>query len=101
MIPFVIGDSQTVAGFRLVGVGGRVATGRDDALAALNEALEKREIGVILIPERMAAKIRDEVDARLYGVGFPLILEIPDASGPVSDRQTIEDIVRRAVGVSI
>ena len=35
MKPFVIGDSQTVLGFRLAGVEGRVATEREDVLAAL------------------------------------------------------------------
>lgn len=101
MKPFVIGDSQTVLGFRLAGVEGCVATEREDVLAALNETLDNHEIGIILIPERVAAEIRAEVDARLYGVGFPLLLEIPGASGPLADRPTIEDIVRKAIGVSI
>ncbi|HPA03483.1 MAG TPA: V-type ATP synthase subunit F [Candidatus Hydrogenedentes bacterium] len=101
MVPFIIGDGQTVLGFRLVGVEGRVASGRDDALAALNEALDNREIGLIVIPERLAAEIRDEIDARLADAGFPLILEVADAAGPMPGRPGIEDIVRKAVGVSL
>lgn len=98
---FVIGDRETVLGFRLVGVEGNVALEREEALAALNEAVAKKDIGVVLVTEKVAARIRDEVEARLYGIGFPLVLEIPDSSGPDPGRLRIEDVVRRAIGISI
>ena len=98
---FVIGDRETVLGLRLVGVHGRVVEDATEAVAALREALKQSGIGVVLITERLAAQMRDEVDARLYGAGFPLVLEIPDAAGPGPDRLKIEDVVRRAIGVSI
>lgn len=98
---FVIGDRETVLGFRLVGVDGLVAGDRDGALAALNDVVLREEVGIVLLTERVAAQIRDEVDSRLYGFGFPLILEIPDATGPAPNRLQIEDVVRKAIGVSI
>jgi vacuolar-type H+-ATPase subunit F/Vma7 len=49
----------------------------------------------------VAQRVRDEVDARLYGIGFPLVLEIPDKSGPSPDRPQIKDVVRKAIGISI
>ena len=98
---FVIGDRETVLGFRLVGVEGTIATLRADALVALKEAVEGKSVGVVLITERVAAEIRDEVEARLYGFGFPLVLEIPDSSGPAPERPKIEEVVRKAVGISI
>ncbi|MGI6460234.1 MAG: V-type ATP synthase subunit F [Candidatus Hydrogenedentales bacterium] len=101
MIPFVIGDDQTVLGFRLVGVEGRVASGRDQMLAALNEALGRREIGLIVVSERLAGEIRDEIDARLSDAGFPLILEVPDAQGPLPGQPGLAEIVRKAVGVNL
>jgi V/A-type H+-transporting ATPase subunit F len=98
---FVIGDRETVLGFRLVGVEGCVAVERDAALAALKDAVVGKDVGVVLVTEKVAAKIRDEVEARLYGFGFPLVLEIPDSSGADPGRPKIEDVVRRAIGVSI
>ena len=97
----VIGDRQTVLGFRLVGVEGTVAVEREEALTALHKAVETRETGIVLVTEAVAARIRDEVEARLYGMGFPLVLEIPDASGPAEDRPEIDEIVRKAVGIKI
>ena len=98
---FVIGDQETVLGLRLVGVDGAVAVGRDDALTALTEAVARDDVGVVLVTEKVASEIRDEVEARLYGIGFPLVLEIPDSSGPVPDRLKIEEVVRRAIGISV
>jgi len=98
---FVIGDQETVLGLRLVGVEGSVAVRRDDALTALKEAVARDDVGVVLVTEKVAAEIRDEVEARLYGIGFPLVLEIPDSSGPVPDRLKIEEVVRRAIGIKI
>jgi V/A-type H+-transporting ATPase subunit F len=98
---FVIGDRQTVLGFRLVGIPGREASGRAETVSALKEAVGSRDVGVVLITEALAGEVRDEVDARLYGMGFPLVLEIPDASGPSPDRPEIEDVVRKAVGISL
>jgi V/A-type H+-transporting ATPase subunit F len=98
---YVIGDRGTVLGFRLVGIEGTEVTDRAEALAALKEAVAMEGIGIVLITEKAAAQIRDEVEARLYGMGFPLVLEIPDSQGPSPDRPPIADIVRKAIGISI
>jgi V/A-type H+-transporting ATPase subunit F len=98
---YVVGDRQTVLGFRLVGIEGTEVADRDETLAALDEAVSKRDIGIILITEGVAGRVRDEVEARLYGMGFPLVLEIPDSRGASPDRPALEEIVRKAVGISI
>jgi V/A-type H+-transporting ATPase subunit F len=98
---YVIGDRQTVLGFRLVGLDGADVADREEALAALEAAVGRKDIGIVLITEAVAGQVRDEVDARLYGMGFPLVLEIPDSQGPSPDRPAIEDIVRKAIGISI
>ena len=98
---YVLGDDETVLGFRLVGVAGKVVEGRDESLQALREAVGDKQVGVVLVTEKVAAGIRDEVEARLYGLGFPLVLEIPDSSGPDPERLNVQDVVRKAIGVSI
>jgi V/A-type H+-transporting ATPase subunit F len=98
---YVIGDRGTVLGFRLVGIEGAEVADREEALAALREAVAMSGIGIILITEGVASGIRDEVDARLYGMGFPLVLEIPDSRGPSVERLPVADIVRKAIGISI
>ena len=98
---FVIGDRETVLGFRLAGVKGIAATDREETLNALKGALDRRDVGVILITENLASGIREEVEARLYGRGFPLVLEVPGPEGPGPGRLSVEDVVRKAVGMRL
>ena len=51
MIGFVIGDSDMITGFRLVGVEGVEASTVDEARQALNKAFTRNDIGVIIISE--------------------------------------------------
>ena len=98
---YVIGDRETVLGFGLVGVEGSVVTGAEEASGALSDAVAKKGLGVVLITERVAATIRDAVDARLYSFGFPLVLQIPDAQGPAPSRRSVAEAVRKAVGMAL
>ncbi|MCC6154176.1 MAG: V-type ATP synthase subunit F [Candidatus Hydrogenedentes bacterium] len=98
---FVIGDRDTVLGFRLAGVRGGVVSERDDAATALDSALRDSSNGLVLITESIADMIRERVDMHRASAGIPIVLEIPGASGPSASRVPIGDIVRKAVGVSV
>ena len=98
---YCIGDDDAVWGFRLAGVEGRVVHGAFEAREALAVASATQEVGILIITEKAANLIRSEVDALIYGTGFPLVLEIPDAGGPLPGRKTINDLVREAVGIAI
>ncbi len=49
MIGYVIGDSDMVTGFRLVGVEGAEVTSSEEAKQALNKALTQTDIAIIVI----------------------------------------------------
>jgi vacuolar-type H+-ATPase subunit F/Vma7 len=51
MIGYVIGDSDMITGFRLVGVEGVEAPQDDEARQALIKATARSDIGVIIISE--------------------------------------------------
>ena len=98
---YVIGDEDTVLGFRLVGVDGTVVSTRDETQRALEEAFQLEDLGIIMIPERIASSVREQVDRYIYKTTFPLIIEIPDRLGPMEGRGSIRDLIRSAVGVSV
>ncbi|MCC6695976.1 MAG: V-type ATP synthase subunit F [Candidatus Hydrogenedentes bacterium] len=98
---FVIGDRDTVLGMRLAGVAGCTVTDRASASDALRDALARENTGVVLLTEPIAAQLRDEVASHMFGAGWPILLEIPDASGPSPDRPSVADIVRKATGISL
>ena len=98
---YVIGDEDTVLGFKLTGVDGVVVQNSEEAREALEKAFQMEDLGVIIIPERIATGIRHIVDQYVYKTTFPLIIEIPDRLGPLPGRGSIRDLVRAAVGVSL
>ena len=98
---YVIGDEDTVLGFQLAGVEGVAVETSEEAREALQKAFQMEDLGVIIIPERVAANMRQIVDQYLYTTTFPLIIEIPDRLGPMEGRGSIRDLVRSAVGIRL
>jgi V/A-type H+-transporting ATPase subunit F len=98
---YVIGDESTVAGFGLAGVEGQVVTTADEARAALKKAFATPDIGIIIIPEKLAEGMREDVEGYIFGRTFPLVVEIPDRTGPMEGRVSIRQMVRSAVGISV
>ena len=98
---FVIADEHTVTGFKLVGLEGEIVETADEAREALERAFSSSDIGIIIITERIAAKIHREMEEYIFGHNFPLIIEIPDRTGPMEGRLSIRELVRSAVGVNV
>ena len=97
----IIGDEDTVLGFGMVGVSGKVATSADEAQRAFQAILEDKETSIIIITERIADMIRSTVDKYLFTVSFPLIVEIPDRKGTKPGRPGIKEMVNTAIGLKL
>lgn len=98
---FVIGDEDTVLGFRYAGVDGRVVDDAAEARAALRHARATANIGTVLITQDVADMIRREVDDLRFDEELPLIAEIPGPAGPAADRRTLTEMIREAVGIRV
>jgi V/A-type H+-transporting ATPase subunit F len=98
---FIIGDHDTVTGFSLAGIEGRSVTGSNEAYAAIKEASQSDKIGILLITERIAHELRNELDEIMMTQRFPLVVEIPDIEGPIEEKVTISDLVKTAIGIKI
>lgn len=98
---FLIGDEITVLGYSLAGVRGVVANNKEEAAAALKEASEDPDVGILLITQRIASEIHSLVDEAKLKMATPIVLEIPDRHGPVEGRESALDIVRRLIGIKV
>jgi len=98
---FVIGDEDTVLGFGLVGVYGRVVTDPDEARDAFRAVIRDGETGIVIITEAVADTIRELVDSYVFTEDFPLILEIPDRRGHDERRPSLREVVNQAIGISV
>ena len=98
---FVIGDDDTVLGFGMVGVAGRVAHNAEETEQAFRQAMEDNQVGIIVMTERTAELIRPVVDRFVFSGRFPLVVEIPDRRGPIEGKPGIREMVNRAIGVKL
>lgn len=98
---FVIGDEDTVLGFGLSGVQGKVVKDAEEADLAFTETLSSHDIGIIIITERVAEMIRHKVDAYMFSEQFPLLVEIPDRNGHLPNRLLIKELATKAIGIKL
>jgi Archaeal/vacuolar-type H+-ATPase subunit F len=102
MIAYVIGDSDMVTGFRLVGVEGVEASTTGEARQALKAALSRKDIGIIVMSEAFFgdADMRDEVDKIRQEQVSPLIVELPASKGP-SNATPLSEVISKILGIKI
>ena len=98
---YCIADEDTVRGFRLAGIEGRVVISATQAAAALTEAAAGAELGIVILTQPVAAWIRPQVEAFRTTRERPLVVEIPGPDGPLAGRTTLRQLVHAAVGMSL
>jgi V/A-type H+-transporting ATPase subunit F len=97
----LIGDELTVLGYSLAGIRGVVVNSEEEAADALKKATQDPDAGIVLITQRVASEIQPLVDEVKLKMATPIVLEIPDRHGPVQDRESALDIVRRLIGIKV
>jgi V/A-type H+-transporting ATPase subunit F len=109
---FVVAEEEIVLAFRMVGVDGRAASGREEALDAFRFATgtaadpsgrpyKSRGVKVLILTEDVADALESEALEWQLSGGFPLIVEIPSQGRPRPGRKSLVALVREAVGVGI
>lgn len=101
----VIGDSDTVSGFRLGGVTNSYVVKADEPIdAVLKEMISDEELGVIIVTERVADANRSTIDDQNNAKKSitPIIVEIPDKDGPiVREVDPLKVLIKSAIGVEM
>ncbi len=100
MHAFAMGDSDLITGLRLVGVEGVETLTPNDAKQALEKALSRTDLALIIISEEFSAKMREEIDNFRSTRISPLIIEIPSHLGPKSEVK-ISELVSKTMGIKI
>ena len=102
MIGYVIGDSDMVTGFRLVGVEGAEVASAEEAKQALNKALTQTDIAIIVISATYAVlpALRDQITRIRQERVSPLIVELP-GSRETSNGTPISDTISKILGIKL
>ncbi len=98
----VIGDRDTVTGFRLVGVNEcAVPKAPAETRDLLYQYFRDPTMGLIIITEPLAAEVEDTI-VELSQSPIPVILLVPDRNGTTGAYETVlKELIRRAVGIEI
>ncbi len=99
---YLISDNtDTRTGMRLVGVDGAVVHTKEELKAQLMKVVADKEIGIVLINEKLAKQFPDIVRDIKLTRKLPLVVEIPDRHGTGRSADFITAYVREAIGVKL
>lgn len=97
----VIGSAPAVWGFSLAGISGQIVSTEDGLKLALDTALKDPEVGIVLITSEVVNLARERITNLMARTESPLIVEIMGPEGPSSDRPSINEMLRRTIGVRL
>ena len=102
MLGFVIGDSNMITGFRLVGLEGAEVSTFDEANQALNDAISRNDLAIIVISEDFSAQpqIHEIIDKVRRERRNALIVEVPGSKGKPS-LVKMSDLVSKTLGIKL
>jgi V/A-type H+-transporting ATPase subunit F len=99
---YLISDnSDAKNGMRLAGIEGTVARNAEDVRAALETVGQSRDIGMVLVTEKIADTYQAILDEARQVQAGPLLVTIPSTGGSSAGRDRITRYVREAIGVKI
>ena len=98
----IIGDMDTVSGFRLGGVKkAEVVTTAEEAINAFDKFLDE-EVSIIIITQVLANEIREHVNRKIGSSVLPMMIEIPDKDGSSEgSSDQMNDLIKRVIGVEM
>ncbi len=99
---YLISDNiDTQTGMRLAGIEGCVVHEKEELKAALNAALANKEIGIILITEKLSFEFPEIINDIKLNRKLPLLVEIPDRPGSGRRADFITSYVNEAIGLKL
>lgn len=99
---FLISDNvDTVTGMRLAGIEGVVVHTAEETEKTLLEAMDNKDIAVILMTEKLIGLIEAKVNELKLNRPSPIISEIPDRHASVDVTASISRYVQEAIGIKL
>ena len=99
---YLISDNiDTQIGMRLAGIEGVVVHQREEFVRALSEAVENKEICIILSTVKLSGLAPELISEIKLKYKKPLIVEIPDRHGMGKSEDFITRYVKEAIGLKL
>lgn len=99
---FLISDNiDTQTGMKLAGIDGIVLHTREEILPAIDEIRKKKDIGILLVTQKISEIIPEELDIIRRSRMLPIVTIIPDRHGSTRSKDFITRYVQEAIGVNL
>lgn len=97
----VLGDEDTVLGFRLAGVKEAAVATAQDADALMQEAIANPKAGIVIATQETVRALSAKTRKQLATLSKPVVIEIPGKRDQSEPGQSINEMVKRAIGVEL
>lgn len=102
MRSYLISDNaDTLVGMKLAGIICVLLRDKQEIIEKLKELKKDESIGIIIITEKIALLVPDEVREIKLSKERPLLIEIPDRHGSSKGSDAIVRYVKDAIGLKI
>ncbi|MDR1509301.1 MAG: V-type ATP synthase subunit F [Synergistaceae bacterium] len=102
MKAYLISDNHdTLVGMKLAGIDGVVVHGYDEASGAMEKALERTDVAILAVTEKIAELLPDAMQRLREQGELPIVVEIPDRHGTKRGPGFLTKYVRDAIGVKM
>ena len=99
---YLISDNiDTLTGMRLAGVDGVVVHERNELRGAIENAMNDKTVGIILLTEKFGREFPDMLDEIKLERTMPLLIEITDRHGTGRKKDFITSYVNEAIGLKL
>jgi len=97
---FCIADKDSSLGFKLAGIETIEVSSRADAAEALQVARADKNTGIILVTEKAASYMGEEMKSRISKDPLPLVLEVP-SRGSIKKHRSAAELLKELVGIGM
>lgn len=102
MKSYLISDNvDTLVGLEIAGIKGIVLHDRNKVIEKLDELLKNKDIGIIIVTEKIEILVTEKIDKLKLEKNIPLIVAIPDRHGSNKEENSIMKYVKESIGLKV
>jgi V/A-type H+-transporting ATPase subunit F len=98
----VIGDADTVLGFRLAGVTeARTVTTPQEAEEAVATAVAATDSGIMIVTQEVMSTLSQKTQKQLQSLAKPAVIEVPGKKAVAAGGESIAVLIKKVMGVEL